>query len=166
MLCAGSKINAMEKIKVLFLCIHNSARSQMAEAYLKHYGGDNFIVESAGLEAGKLNPFAIAAMKADNIDISQNKTKDVFDFFKEGRKYNFVVTVCDEASAAKCPIFPGINKKINWSFEDPSSFSGDDRSGWSLNRHDRVWARYGFRVATQQSPPHNHSLPIPFAIAT
>ena len=55
-----------------------------------------------------------------------SKTKDVFEFFKEGRLYNYVVTVCDEASAARCPIFPGVHKKINWSFEDPSSFAGDD----------------------------------------
>lgn len=116
----------MEKIKVLFLCIHNSARSQMAEAYLKKFGGDQYHVESAGLEAGKLNPFAVKAMQEDGIDISNNKTKDVFQFFKEGRLYNYVVTVCDEASASRCPIFPGVHKKINWSFEDPSSFVGDD----------------------------------------
>lgn len=116
----------MEKIKVLFLCIHNSARSQMAEAYLNKFGGDRFHVESAGLEAGKLNPFAVKAMQADGIDISNNETKDVFEFFKEGRRYNYVITVCDEASASRCPIFPGIHKKINWSFEDPSSFKGEE----------------------------------------
>ena len=116
----------MTKIKVLFLCIHNSARSQMAEAYLKKLGGDNYEVESAGLEAGKLNRLAIAVMQEEGIDISSNKTKDVFDFFKEGRLYNYVVTVCDEASAAKCPIFPGVHKKINWSFTDPSSLTGTE----------------------------------------
>ena len=111
-------------IKVLFLCIHNSARSQMAEAYLKKFGGDNFIAESAGIETGILNPLAVEVMKDDGIDISKNETKNVFDFFKEGRKYNYVVTVCDEASAEKCPLFPGVHKKINWSFTDPSSLSG------------------------------------------
>lgn len=110
--------------KILFLCIHNSARSQMAEAYMKKYGGDKLFVESAGLEAGQLNPLAVEVMKEDGIHISGNKTKDVFDFFKEGRIYNYVITVCDEASAARCPIFPGIHKKINWSFEDPSVFTG------------------------------------------
>lgn len=116
----------MEKIKVLFLCIHNSARSQMGEAYLKFLGGDRYHVESAGLEAGTLNPFAVQAMKLDGIDISMNTTKDVFDFFKEGRRYNYVITVCDEANAARCPIFPGVHKKISWSFEDPSSYKGSD----------------------------------------
>ena len=114
----------MNKIKVLFLCIHNSARSQMAEAYLNKFGGDTFTVESAGLEAGTLNPLAVEVMREEGIDISQNKTKDVFRFFKEGRLYNYVITVCDEASAARCPIFPGVHKKINWGFEDPSSLSG------------------------------------------
>lgn len=111
-------------IRALFLCIHNSARSQMAEAYLKKFGGDKFHVESAGLEAGKLNPLAVEVMKEDGIDISNNQTKDVFEFFKEGRLYNYVVTVCDEASAARCPIFPGVHKKINWSFTDPSALTG------------------------------------------
>lgn len=114
----------MEKIKVLFLCIHNSARSQMAEAYLKKYGGDKFLPESAGLEAGKLNPFAVEAMLEEGINIANNTTKDVFDFYKEGRLYQYVITVCDEASAAACPIFPGVHKKINWSFPDPSQFEG------------------------------------------
>src|SRR6185436_1684805 len=114
----------MNKIKVLFLCIHNSARSQMAEAYLKKFGGENFLAESAGLEAGKMNPLAIEVMKEEGIDISQNKTKDVFDFYKEGRLYQYVVTVCDPEASERCPIFPGMVEKINWSFEDPSSFTG------------------------------------------
>lgn len=112
------------KIKVLFLCVHNSARSQMAEAFLKKYGGDLFHVESAGLEKGKLNPLAVEAMKEEGIDISLNETKDVFEFFKEGRIYQYIVTVCDEKASERCPIFPGLNEKINWSFEDPSQFTG------------------------------------------
>ena len=96
----------------------------MAEAYLKKYGGDTFIAESAGLETGTLNPLAVEVMKEDGIDISNNKTKNVFDYFKQGKLYDYVVTVCDEASAAKCPLFPGVHKKINWSFTDPSSLTG------------------------------------------
>lgn len=114
----------MKKISILFLCIHNSARSQMAEAYMKKFGGENFLAESAGLEAGKLNPYAIEAMKLDGIDISKNQTHNVFDFFKEGKKFDYVVTVCDEASAAQCPVFPGMHEKIRWGFPDPSSFTG------------------------------------------
>ncbi len=114
----------MSKIKVLFVCIHNSARSQMAEALLKKVGASDFEVESAGLEPGKLNPLVVEAMKDIGIDISHNKTKRVFDFVKQGRPFHYVITVCDETSAERCPIFPGITKRLHWSFEDPSSFQG------------------------------------------
>ena len=110
--------------KVLFLCVHNSARSQMAEAYLKKFGGDKFHVESAGLEPGTLNPLAVEVMKEDGIDISQNPTNDVFEFFKQGKFFQYVITVCDKEASDRCPIFPGVNKKINWSFEDPSKLTG------------------------------------------
>ncbi len=116
----------MNKIKVLFLCIHNSARSQIAQAYLEKYGNDKFMVESAGLEPGTLNPLAIEVMKEDGIDISQNPTKDVFDLHKKGKRFDYVVTVCDKEASDRCPVFPGLNKKINWSFEDPSKFKGSD----------------------------------------
>lgn len=116
--------NFMTGIKVLFLCVHNSARSQMAAAYLKIFGGDIFDVESAGLEPGILNPLAIEVMKEDGIDISQNNTKSVFDFYQEGRSFEYVITVCDKEASDRCPIFPGMHKKINWSFDDPSKFTG------------------------------------------
>ena len=106
----------MSKIKVLFVCIHNSARSQMAEAFLNSLAPKHFEAESAGLEAGTLNPHAVLVMKEESIDISDNKTKVVFDLYKEGRLYNYVITVCDEASAEKCPIFPGVKKMLHWSF--------------------------------------------------
>ena len=111
--------------KVLFVCIHNSARSQMAEELLRKYGGEIFIPESAGLEPGELNPIVVKLLKEDeNIDISKKKTKSVFDLFKEGKTYNYVITVCDEGSSQRCPMFPGVNNRINWSFADPSSFTG------------------------------------------
>lgn len=110
--------------KVLFLCVHNSARSQMAEAYLKKFGGNNFIPDSAGLEKGKLNPLAVEVMKEDGIDISGNSTKDVFDYFKEGKIFHYVVTVCDPEASDRCPVFPGLMKKMNWGFPDPSKFTG------------------------------------------
>lgn len=112
--------------KVLFLCIHNSARSQMAEAYLNQLGAGNFIAESAGLEAGKLNPFAVEAMKQDGIDISKNQTNEVNDYLHEGRTYDYVIAVCDGANAARCPFFPGTTERLHWSFEDPSSYSGNE----------------------------------------
>lgn len=114
----------MAPIKVLFVCVHNSARSQMAEAYLNHFGDGRFAAESAGLEPGTLNPRVVQVMKEDGIDISGNQTKSAFDLFKRGGLYSFVVTVCDETSAEKCPIFPGAAKRLHWSFDDPSSLSG------------------------------------------
>ena len=110
--------------KVLFVCIHNSARSQMAEAFVNKYGKGKMIAESAGLEPGKLNPIVVEAMLEVGIDISKNITKSVFDFYKKGNLYNYVVTVCDEASGEQCPIFPGITERLHWGFPDPSSFSG------------------------------------------
>jgi arsenate reductase len=96
----------------------------MAEAFLKLYGHDNFDAESTGLEPGILNPVVVKVMEEEGIDISNNKTKDVFDFFKQGKRYNYVITVCDEAAAERCPIFPGVNKNIHWSFSDPSAIQG------------------------------------------
>ena len=116
----------MNKKKVLFVCVHNSARSQMAEAFLKQMAGDKFEIESAGLEPGKINLVVVEAMKEVGIDISQNKTKSVFDFYKQGKQYDYVVTVCDASQAGKCPVFPGtaITKRIHWGFEDTSGFQG------------------------------------------
>ena len=96
----------MQKYKVLFVCMHNSARSQMAEALLKNIAADEVEVESAGLEPGKLNPLAVAVMKEIGIDISENRNKSIFDFFKQGRRYHYIITVCDQAQAQKCPVFP------------------------------------------------------------
>lgn len=112
------------KKKVLFVCIHNSARSQMAEALLNSLGGEFFEAQSAGFEPGSINPLAIEVMSEINIDMSNNKTNSVFDFFKDGRRYNYVITVCDEGAAQKCPIFPGVTYRMHWSFEDPSGFEG------------------------------------------
>ena len=112
------------KHKILFVCIHNSARSQMAEAFLKQLGADSFDAESAGIEPGKLNANVVKVMQEIGIDISKNETKDVFSLFRQGKTYQAVITVCDAASAERCPIFPGTTKRINWSFADPSQFTG------------------------------------------
>lgn len=114
----------MKKKKVLFICIHNSARSQMAEAFLRNICGDEFEAFSAGLEPGRLNPIVVEAMQEIGIDISENETKSVFDMFKSGQMFAYVITVCDEASAERCPIFPGVTTRLHWSFPDPSSLSG------------------------------------------
>jgi arsenate reductase len=114
----------MNKPKVLFICIHNSARSQMAEALFDSLCGEFFESHSAGLESGTLNPLAVVAMERIGIDISKKRTKQVFDYIKDGTPFRYVVTVCDETSAERCPIFPFGVKREHWSFEDPSSFKG------------------------------------------
>jgi arsenate reductase len=111
---------------ILFVCIHNSARSQMAEAFLNHFDGECLVAESAGLEKGKLNPYAVKVMAEVGIDISKKGTQEVFDLFKKGRLFQAVITVCDEASAEGCPIFPGTVRRLGWSFHDPSTFTGTE----------------------------------------
>jgi len=96
----------------------------MAEAFLKQLARDRFEVESAGLEPGTLNPLAVEVMKEVGIDISQNKTKSVFDFYKQGRRYDCVITVCDESQSGTCPVFPGATEQLHWGFDDPSGFQG------------------------------------------
>jgi len=98
----------------------------MAEALLNHLYGDRFQAESAGLEPGRLNPLAVAAMKDMGIDISKKQTRDVFDLYKTGKRYSYVVTVCDESSGEHCPLFPGVTKTLHWNFDDPASFTGPE----------------------------------------
>ena len=113
------------KQNVLFICIHNSARSQMAEAWLNHLCGDAFAAESAGLEPGTLNPLVVEAMQEVGIDISQKKTRAVADVLKSEKLFSHVVTVCDETSAERCPIFPGTAQRLHWGFPDPSTLTGN-----------------------------------------
>ena len=113
-------------LKVLFVCVHNSARSQMAEAFFNQYAQNNDCSESAGIEPGTLNSYVVRAMGEKGIDISGNETKGVFNLYKEGRTFSHVITVCDAEAAQRCPIFPGISRIVMWSFPDPSTFTGSD----------------------------------------
>jgi arsenate reductase (thioredoxin) len=114
------------KKKVLFICVHNSARSQMAAAWLNALCGHYFEAHSAGLEPGELNPLAVHVMDEVGIDISNNKTQAVFDVFKSGQFFPYVITVCDESETAGCPVFPGVTTRLHWSFPDPSKLSGTE----------------------------------------
>jgi len=114
----------MEKQNVLFICVHNSARSQMAEAWLNQLCGDVFEAQSAGLEPGTLHPLTIEVMKEVGIDLSRKKTQSAFDIVKRGTLFGHVITVCDESSAERCPIFPGVTKRIHWSLPDPAARTG------------------------------------------
>lgn len=116
-----------EKIRVLFVCVANSFRSQIAEAILNHKYGDEFEAESAGFKTKAINPLAIEVMKEYGVDISDNSVDMLFDFYKEGRKYQYVITVCSRGEEEDCPIFPGQLTRFNWSdFEDPENYTGTD----------------------------------------
>jgi len=115
---------ADERPAVLFVCIHNSARSQMAEAFVNERYGDRLHAYSAGLQAGSLNPIVVEAMREVGINISRNRSKSVDDEEIRSRAYDYVVTVCDESSAEACPVFPTRGDRMHWSFPDPSSFTG------------------------------------------
>ena len=125
------------KKKVLFICVHNSARSQMAAALLNKRCGKFFKAQSAGLEPGKLNPLAVEALHEMDIDISKNKTQAVFDVFKSGELFAYVITVCDESEAQGCPIFPGVTTRLHWSFPDPSKFTGSTEDKMQETRRVR-----------------------------
>ncbi len=119
------------------MCVHNSARSQMAEAFLNDMCGEQFESHSAGLEPGKLNPIVVEAMQEIGLDISRNQTKAVFDMVKSGKTFACVVTVCDETSAERCPIFPGVTTRVHWSFPDPSALQGTHEEKLARTREIR-----------------------------
>ena len=104
------------KTRVLILCMGNSCRSQMAEGIVRHYGSDQFEVESAGSEPSKVNPIAIEVMKEIGIDISGHRSKHVKEFL--GKHFHTIITVCDKANES-CPIFPGPAQRLHWAFSDP-----------------------------------------------
>jgi arsenate reductase len=128
---------------VLFVCIHNSARSQMAEAFVNASCDGVLQAYSAGLEGGNLNPVVVDAMAEIRLDISQNRTKTVADDDIRSRAYDYVVTVCDEASAEACPIYPSMGKRLHWSFPDPSAFTGtrDEKLDLTRKVRDDIAAR-------------------------
>ena len=115
----------MDHIRVLFICGHNSGRSQMAEAFLNDIAGNRIHVESAGLEPKPVNSLVVEVMQEIGFDLSKAKSDSVFEFFKEGRLYDYVITVCDETAAGQCPVFPGITRRFHWPFMDPEMLTGN-----------------------------------------
>ena len=138
------------KTRVLFVCVHNAARSQMAEAWLHRLAGDRCAAESAGLEPGTLNPIVVEAMREVGMDISRNRTKDIFAFIRQGRRYDYVITVCDAAAAERCPVFPGATTRLHWSFPDPARFTGTPAEVLAQTRRvrDAIHARIETWIAS------------------
>ena len=121
-------------VRVLFVCTHNSARSQMAEGLLRAWAGDRFDAGSAGTEPGALRPEAVEVMREIGIDIAGHASKDLAEF--TGQPFEWLVTVCDDAREA-CPVMPGIGRQEHWSIEDPSAASGDHEARLSAFRAAR-----------------------------
>jgi len=125
---------AENRERVLFLCTHNSARSQMAEGLLRHLGGERFAAFSAGTEATHVRPLAIAAMAELEIDLAGQESKTLDRYL--GESFDAVITVCDQAAEA-CPVFPGAKRRLHWSFPDPSKATGTPEEQLAVYRQVR-----------------------------
>jgi arsenate reductase len=143
----------MEKLRVLFLCTGNSARSQMAEAFLRKYAGDRFEVHSAGLEPKGMNPLTVKVMEEAGFDMSGHRSKGVGDYLGKVH-FQYLITVCDDADK-NCPtVWPGVNQRLHWSFEDPASFEGADEQKVAKFRQvrDLIDAKVNSWLAEQNIP--------------
>jgi len=112
--------------RVLFVCVHNSARSQLAEEYLRSLAKNEIDVESAGITPGKLNPWVVKHLAKKGINISQKITRGVSEIYKAGKTFDWVITVCSPEAEKDCPIFPEPVRRLSWPFEDPSNWKGKD----------------------------------------
>ena len=113
-----------QKTRVLAICIHNSARSQMTEEFIRQAAGDRLEVMSAGIEPGNLNPVVVELLKEDGIDITGKETRSVYDLHASGQRFDYVIAVCDREAAERCPIFPAEQERLHWPFPDPSQAKG------------------------------------------
>jgi arsenate reductase len=137
-----------ERARVLFLCTHNSARSQIAEGLLRELAGDRFEVHSAGTEATLVRPLAIQAMDEIGVDISGQESKTLERYL--GEPFDYVITVCDEANEA-CPYFPEAKNRLHWSLDDPSRVEGSEKEGLAVFRR----VRDEIRERIEQQLVHN-----------
>ena len=128
-------------IRVLFVCTGNSARSVMAEALLRHNGGPDFEVHSAGTEPRGINPLTLATLAGAGIDASWARSKSVTEYL--GQRFDYVVTVCDQARQV-CPVFPGVHESLHWGYEDPAEASGTEDERLAVFR--RVFIQIGERI--------------------
>ena len=152
-------MTAMQRRRILFVCTHNSARSQMAEGMLRSWNGDDFDVLSAGTEVSTVRPEAIAVMAEIGIDISGHRSKSVDEFL--GDKFDWVITVCDQARQ-NCPVFPGVEQTGHWSLEDPTETTGDEERRLEAFRRARDDLRNRIHIfalaAAPTGPPRPRGL--------
>jgi arsenate reductase (thioredoxin) len=145
----------MSRQRVLFICTHNSARSQMAEGMLRVMGGDDFEPYSAGIDAGRVRPEAIAVMNEVGIDISGQESKTLDRFFNES--FDWLITVCDNARQ-NCPVFPGVDATAHWGVDDPAEVTGSEARRLEAFRQARDDLRNRIRlfIATARRPDVPH----------
>ena len=146
----------MSKTRVLFLCTHNSARSQIAEGLLRHLAGDRFEAHSAGTEATHVRPLAVRALDEIGADISRQESKTLDSYLQE--PFDYVVTVCDSANEA-CPVFHGAKERLHWSFPDPSQVTGteEERIGVFRAVRDEIRARIEEELLRADDPGRSSS---------
>jgi arsenate reductase len=155
---ASPKEASMEPIRVLFVCTHNSARSQIAEALLGRYGGADFEVHSAGTEATRVHPLATQVLAEQGIDWSGARSKVIDEFLD--RTFDYVITVCDRARET-CPVFPGSTNTLHWGLDDPSAVEGTDaerlaafrRTALEVSTRLRPFIEVALRAADRGRPP-------------
>jgi len=138
----------VNKQRVLFLCTHNSARSQMAEGFLRSLAGDRFEAASAGTQATRVHPLAMRAMADVGVDLSGHTSKIVDEFVEQ--PWDYVITVCDAANES-CPVFPKKSSRLHWSFEDPSRATGSDDQRLEVFRRvrDQIKRRIADWISSQ-----------------
>jgi arsenate reductase len=132
-------------IRVLFVCTHNSARSQMAEVLLRRRGGEAFEVHSAGTEVSQVNPLTLRVLSETGFDVAGLRSKSVKEFL--GQRFDYVITVCDRARES-CPVFPGSGESLHWGYDDPSEAEGteDERTGAFRHVFAQISERIGLFV--------------------
>jgi arsenate reductase len=144
-------------IRVLFVCTHNSARSQMAEVLLGRKGADSFEAHSAGTEPGRVNPLTIRVLQEAGFDTTGLRSKSVSEYL--GQSFDYVITVCDQARQS-CPVFPGGGASLHWGYEDPSEASGTEEERLAVFR--RVFTQVGERIGTfVEIAKREHGTPVP-----
>ncbi|HER35201.1 MAG: arsenate reductase ArsC [Halothiobacillaceae bacterium] len=129
--------------RVLFVCIHNSGRSQMAEAFLNGLGGPAFVAESAGVIPRPIQPDVVRVMQEVGYDLSGVESDNIVDFFREGRLYEQVIYVCERGTEKDCPLFPGVRQTLHWPYPDPATLAGDEAKRLAALREirDRIRER-------------------------
>lgn len=129
--------------RILFVCIHNSGRSQMAEAFLNHLGGPAFVAESAGVDPKPVNPDVIRVMQEVGYDLSAARSDNIVDFFRQGRLYEQVIYVCERGIEKGCPVFPGVRRTEHWPYPDPATLPGNEAERLASLREirDRIHGR-------------------------